>query len=573
MTKWTRGLRGKLSLLIAVATMALFTLNIMIFEGSSNVEDQIQNITGIRMPSIRALESMNEGQATVMQDLGTIEYDKEISDGEKQALFAIYESKRKQITDSFKIYEPLPQSADEELEYKNTFLKVWFEWEKNCDQYVKAKRENDIENSSKFFLILEKSFGPADDSLGKLTDINYKNADQDKAEAFNAIKHMKFFSLSVGILGAIFVILFGGFLASKTANSLSKLADSLNNTSHQSSSAANQIAASSQELSQAVTEQAASLQETAASLDEISSMIGKASENANLTAQSSMESQKKAEEGQNAVNKMMSSMEQISQSNDLIADQVNASNQQMTEIVRVIQEIANKTKVINDIVFQTKLLSFNASVEAARAGEHGKGFAVVAEEVGKLAAMSGSAAKEISTMLAGSTAKVEDIVSESQAKIKSLVESGKQKVQSGVDTAKMCSDVLTEIVQNVNKVSMIAQEISQASKEQSLGVQEITKAVAQLDTVTQQNALTSEQTANAAESLSTQSTTLSHSVTELVATIEGRGESSVSPENSSASNLVAFPRKSDVNTNVRLKAVPGGDVRVPDATHLGFESV
>ncbi|MBC7465119.1 MAG: hypothetical protein H7256_03945 [Bdellovibrio sp.] len=49
------------------------------------------------------------------------------------------------------------------------------------------------------------------------------------------------------------------------------------------------------------------------------------------------------------------------------------------------EEIGNKTKVINDIVFQTKLLSFNASVEAARAGEHGKGFAVVAEEVGKLA--------------------------------------------------------------------------------------------------------------------------------------------------------------------------------------------
>ena len=62
----------------------------------------------------------------------------------------------------------------------------------------------------------------------------------------------------------------------------------------------------------------------------------------------------------------------------------NESNKEIQEIVKVIAEIGNKTKVINDIVFQTKLLSFNASVEAARAGENGKGFAVVAEEVGKL---------------------------------------------------------------------------------------------------------------------------------------------------------------------------------------------
>lgn len=49
--------------------------------------------------------------------------------------------------------------------------------------------------------------------------------------------------------------------------------------------------------------------------------------------------------------------------------------------------IKGKRKVINQIVFQTKLLSFYASVEVARAGESDKGFAVVAEEVGNLATM------------------------------------------------------------------------------------------------------------------------------------------------------------------------------------------
>lgn len=64
---------------------------------------------------------------------------------------------------------------------------------------------------------------------------------------------------------------------------------------------------------------------------------------------------------------------EISESNNRILQQVEDSNQKITDIVKVINEIGTKTKVINDIVFQTKLLSFNASVEAARAGEHGKG--------------------------------------------------------------------------------------------------------------------------------------------------------------------------------------------------------
>jgi methyl-accepting chemotaxis protein len=89
---------------------------------------------------------------------------------------------------------------------------------------------------------------------------------------------------------------------------------------------------------------------------------------------------------------------------------MNKSNDEISSIVKVIAEIGDKTKVINDIVFQTKLLSFNASVEAARAGEQGKGFAVVAEEVGNLATMSGKAAEEISSMLGDSMGKVELIV-------------------------------------------------------------------------------------------------------------------------------------------------------------------
>jgi methyl-accepting chemotaxis protein len=202
-------------------------------------------------------------------------------------------------------------------------------------------------------------------------------------------------------------------------------------------------------------------------------------------------------------------------------NQVNESNRQISEITKVIAEIGNKTKVINDIVFQTKLLSFNASVEAARAGEHGKGFAVVAEEVGNLAQMSGTAAKEISEMLDSSIRKVESIVNDTKENVERLVRVGKDKVDAGRRVAEECSHVLDEIVGNVTDVSQMSSDIASASKDQAQGVREISKAMAQLDTVTQSNALAANIAAQAAEQISSQSTLLRGTVQSLMAIVDG----------------------------------------------------
>ena len=261
----------------------------------------------------------------------------------------------------------------------------------------------------------------------------------------------------------------------------------------------------------------------------------------------------------------------------------------MTDIVKVIQDIGNRTKVINEIVFQTKLLSFNASVEAARAGEHGKGFAVVAEEVGKLAQMSGNAAKEITDMLDASISKVEGIVRDTQTKVESLVTSGKEKVDSGVTIAKRCSQVLNEIVQNVSRVTGLSQEISQATTEQARGVSEINKAMSQLDTVTQQNAATSEEAASAAEELSAQADSLKSSVDELMHVITGSGgrhtpsssapPKMARPQNSfkKQSNLVhlksARPTKPGSNGPTFVKKASGDDSSFPSRDDDGFKDV
>lgn len=488
---------------------------------------------------------------------------------------------------SEKKYLSLPFQPGEEERYKklDTAWEHFKEVGARAIDHYKSGTPDAKEKLMKIFLEecpeAAKNYTLAVNELkGFLTDTAHARVADAKAAAARASQWI----FLCGACGVLFGLAISFIFAVKMSTTIMEVANALAANAEQVSSASTQIAGSSQELSQAATEQASSLEETAASLEEITAMIAKASDSAESTATSSSESHKKAEEGRAAVDLMLNSMDEISQSNEAILTQINESNRQMTEIVKVIQDIGSKTKVINEIVFQTKLLSFNASVEAARAGEHGKGFAVVAEEVGNLAQMSGNAAKEISEMLDGSISKVEKIVDDTKTRVEALVQSGKEKVESGVSVAKQCSDVLNEIVQNVSRVSGLSQEISQANKEQAQGVGEINKAMAQLDTVTQQNASTSEEAASAAEQLSTQAESLKSSVKNLILVIQGGTEEGAQwapPPKASASPKIVSKQTNVVRMKAPKKAPAekmsfkraAGDDSVPSRDDDGFRDV
>ena len=316
-------------------------------------------------------------------------------------------------------------------------------------------------------------------------------------------------------------------------HSIAAVVRGLTDNSAEVGGAALDVAQSSQKLSQATTEQAASLQQTAASAQELASMVQRNMENSEKASAATEASRATAERGMQVVSDMTNAISEIEKSNQDIMDQVNDGNRQISEITKVIAEIANKTKVINDIVFQTKLLSFNASVEAARAGEHGKGFAVVAEEVGNLARMSGEASKDISTLLEASLQKVDIIVNDTKSKVERFVLIGRDKVEAGNRIAKECATVLNEIVSGFNDVTKMSSDITSASREQSQGVQEISRAVSQLDFVTQTNATAAEQASRAADNLSAQAKALRSTVSDLLEVVDGRrvsGGRSVSPK-------------------------------------------
>jgi methyl-accepting chemotaxis protein len=213
-------------------------------------------------------------------------------------------------------------------------------------------------------------------------------------------------------------------------------------------------------LSQASNEAAASLEETAAAIEEITANISHNNENVVKMAENANVLKESANEGGSLATQTTSAMENI--------------NEQVTSINDAIS-------VIDQIAFQTNILSLNAAVEAATAGEAGKGFAVVAQEVRNLASRSAEAAKEI----------------------KELVENATIKANDGKTIADKMILGYDNLNENVTKTLELIGDISNASKEQQTGISQINDAVNMLDKQTQQNASVANETKEIAQQTQT----------------------------------------------------------------------
>lgn len=315
---------------------------------------------------------------------------------------------------------------------------------------------------------------------------------------------------------AILLALAYWVISSRVKKSLMGVTENIRSSSSSTNLTSGELVDVSKKLASASAQQAAAIQETVATLNEINATLSNSLENANRSTQEAEDSYRVAEDGKSAIQKMIKSIQEISQSNDQIVQQVEASQNRFAEIIQFINEIGNKTKIINDIVFQTKLLSFNASVESARAGDHGKGFAVVAQEIGNLAQISGNAAKEINDMLAKGIDQVEDIVGQTKNQVGGLVLVSRSKVEEGTKVAEECDASIEAIVGKVWNVNNMIKNISESAKEQLRAVSEITSSMQELDKVTQANSETADQTASHSAMMSD----LAGNLTEAVSALE-----------------------------------------------------
>lgn len=335
-------------------------------------------------------------------------------------------------------------------------------------------------------------------ALLQLDDFHVETGSRWQEES-NTLSHkLKITLIVVSLVTLIFAIFLAITISRNINKILIEVANQLQSTSERVAASSEQVSKASLTLTEGTTEQAEALHETVASTNEIAAMTEKTSDNARESLKRAELSQVASTKSQESLEQMLRAISEISDSNKAINHQINQGNAGIQEIVDLILEIGQKTKLIDDIVFQTKLLSFNVSVEAARAGEHGKGFAVVAEEMSNLADMSGRASKEISEMLNTTTQKALNIVEGNRTNVDKLIEVGNQKLHSGVEVAHSCKEALGEIIFYVNEMCTMIKETSHSTQEQARGVAEINKAMGQIDTVTAQNTHASKQCSEAA---------------------------------------------------------------------------
>ena len=226
-------------------------------------------------------------------------------------------------------------------------------------------------------------------------------------------------------------------------------------------SSAEQVNTGAQSLSQGATEQASAIEELSANMQDISQSIQASTKTAG-------DAYKLQGEAGVAVLQSNEKMEEMRKA----MDDITAKSNEISKII----------KTIDDIAFQTNILSLNAAIEAARAGAAGKGFAVVADEVGNLAQKSAKAAQNTGL----------------------LIEETIEAVEKGAKITEETAESLNSVSKSTEEVNTLIEKISAASSKDLEGITSLNQGLQQISSVVQANSATAEQSAAASEELTGQ---------------------------------------------------------------------
>jgi methyl-accepting chemotaxis protein len=436
-------------------------------------------------------------------------------------------------------------SSDEEAELVAEAQKNWDAISAGNDKFVDLIKAKKLVEAQKIISEeLQEPFKNLEEGLKKAGEGQYKGGLEASEITGSSFRLTKWFTIASACASALLSLLVSFGIYSWITRSLQNIIGSLKSCATTAQQHSQDLQVTSKSLSANASEAALSISGTASAVEEITSMIEKTSQNALQSQDRSEKSQESVHLGQESASRFTNSMQELDTGIVSVDSGIAELLKALENIAQFMQAINEKTKLTNDIVFQTKLLSFNASVEAARAGEYGKGFSVVAEEVGKLAIMSGNTSKEINDIVTQSTARVKEIATEAKNKFEGLLQKNRQNIEKGNNSVEEFNGVFGQIVKNVGEVATMINEIAEASKEQSKGIREISKTMSQLDQATQENSKSSEEVSMASLSMNEQVENLLNVVHSLEALLKGEGHA----KNEEPNPVVAIKSADDKST-------------------------
>lgn len=492
--------------LTLVMTMLLFItlFGAMSYYYASQLLGHLSEVSQVKLPAIKnqtLADMMHDGlRGVVMESLYLHQK------GERESLKALNEEIQEKIN-NFRQYfselQKLKLSSDTRklIQQAGPVVEQYLTSSKNIGERIISEESNKEANKEELILKDLKQFSQSFDELEEKMGVMGEGIQQ---EAFsinsngNVILMTQLLTLGIIIICSCFI----AWVLIRRANQsfaaigsdLIQAVSSTEEASQHSQLAAQSIAAASVEQNQA-----------AASCVKLSQQTQGLVEKTHQLTKNSLDKLRqivdKSQEGSKGVEQLIQAINSLTK-----------VGEDFKELVLIIKGIENKTTIINDIVFKTQILSFNASIEAARAGDYGKGFSVVAEEISKLAVMSGQSAANIQDLLVQSNKKVETVGLEVLAQVEEST-----KASEYVDLQmKMITTNLDEIETEVSAIASICQEEVQSMMQSNTALEQITQS----SKSNSQSAQSSLKYANQA----VESTSKMKNVADLINQIVGKGK-------------------------------------------------
>jgi methyl-accepting chemotaxis protein len=483
-------MRWRLGLVLLISTLSLIFMGITGLLSIRAINHKVTVLTAATIPAmdlISSLEISMKNCQTALLELtlpGISDADIEKVYNQAKAELKVFDEQLKKIADL--------EADAQQLEQIRGLEKSWVDFQSEIQQSLDlvisgsaADREAFAERYRHHISVLQLRM---QNSLDQLSAWNAAQSREQSENAETVTSKARYGMLSMLALMLMSIAASGWLLIRNIDRTLHSIMAHVETQSHEVLSSATQVDVLSQSLSKGAQGTSESLQACVTNLEEITAMVGKSYHNADRSTQLASMAREASAAGDEAVTQIADAMDLIERTTDHFVQTLEERGKDVAMIESIFREVTEKARLINDIVFQTKLLSFNASVEAARAGEYGKGFAVVAEEVGKLSRMTGEVAGEIQRLLTTSSDQVKVIAERIQATSTEVRAHATSAVKTGVTRVHKGRDLLKSIVQHSHDVKFNLDQITVASREQSQAIQEISTSLHELQAIADVNA-------------------------------------------------------------------------------------